>query len=1335
MMSLRAVNAGSGYEYLLRSVATNDAANVSAPSLSKYYAAQGTPPGRWLGSGLIGLESKSIHVGEVISDLQMAALYGEGIHPDTDAKTASGLKLDDCLIGRAFPTFTNKEKVLVALRTAEKAFRTTHQRLPSSDERSTMAMTVGTPFFIAEKGCGPVNGKEVVEWVNQKKDRVKQAVAGFDFTFSPAKSISVLWALSDEETASRIAACHHRAVAEAMAWAEDEFIRTRSGAGGIRQVKTRGLIAAEFTHFDTRAGDPDLHSHVLVSNKVQDVEGKWKALDGRTIFRFHQAMSFRYNSLIQDELTRELGVDFEAHDRGPGKQPVWEIVGIPTKVLTLFSRRRAMAEPVYRRKVEAYATRCGGAPNKRISNELWQQAILETRDAKKPAQSLDDLRSGWEEDLLATADGSELLAQIRTIISDEGEPQRPLFVADEHQDQACSQAIELATSRRNVFRRSHVQTAVASILSAWRFESLEHRDRVQEDVVDDVLERYGLHLNGHEPVALPEQLTNETGRGIDVLLDSDVYTTADLLAAEQRVFDAADENTGQKLTDAQIEKELAAHAKREGWSLNEGQQQLARHLLACGTLVATGVGPAGTGKTASMSLVTTAWRNSGRNVVGLAPSAAAATLLADDIQAPAYTIDSLVFTWRGLHPTRAGGTLADLPVTINPGDMLLVDEAGMASTSNLAALVEIAHAAGAVLRFVGDPKQLEAVENGGLFGALTRAKPTAELSRVMRFGDDAEQEEASLRLRSGNTKGLDFYENNQWIHGGTRTEMLTQAATAYLADLAAGRKALVLAATNADVETLNEIIRSHRVDQGLVDDSTTTALSHSERAGVGDIVIARKNALFRQDRNGVDGRVINGDLFEITEITMDGTLTVRHQTTGRIQTLPADYVSSNVHLGYASTVHRAQGATVDVCRAVIDWSVSQAGLYVGLTRGKLSNQAYVVCEHNLDLEAEQGHFHYQGEGPVPTPRSVLDHIVERNEHETAALETMWKELKRANSPERIRGLWYYGRDLATDIFVDTELPDWIASMPKSQRQQLLDSEDGTAPIESAWKALIRHGIDPRLVMDEALSNLDGAIDIERLITWRLRNNLPQAEENDLPEIPFLTPACAAEDPHLRQWLEANIPAPLAPKIAEGGDMSDQDFSGMDFSGMDIKRVKFINCRFDAALLRDTDINDCSFRNCSFVGANLTNSTLTAARFINSTLDRADLSGSTLGQPGRPLSKVLISNCHAHMVKLVDAVINTIDVTRSTMTALDLSGAAVTDGTFQFTDLTDTHTDAGTSIFGTLTASDCTLPDDLPFTRTSAASGRLRRGMHNPAAVINEPTLPPSEITSDSAPEL
>lgn len=1168
----------------MRSVVSNDA-DHSAPSLSKYYQAKGTPLGRWLGSGLAGFNSEKITTGAVIDGEQMAALYGEGLHPETNQMMWDGKTIAQCQIGRAFPTYTGGDKVLEAVRNAEAEFKQTTKKIPTSERRSEIALRVGRPLFVEENGTEPVNDREVLRWINAKKDSVKQPVAGFDFTFSPAKSISAVWALADEATAKRIEDLHHKAVAETLAWAEDNVVRTRVGRQGIKQVKTKGLIATEFTHFDTRNGDPDLHSHVLLANRVQvaegDDKGKWLSLDSRTLHRHHQTLSWRYDNVLQDLLTREMGLEFHANERGDGKQPVWEVAGVDHRLLDLFASRRAGARPVFDRKVKEFIDATGSTPSKRKTHELWQEAILETRDAKKPAEALATLRQTWAAQVAEHSDGQRLVQSVQDALSPRRhvEHTRPFYDAEEHSAALKTAVLDTVANRRSTFRRSHIMTAVAGHLNAYRFTDGQ-RDTVHEQITREIINEFALPINTAEPLNVPDALRNEQGVAIDRHLDFDQYTTAEILSAEQKVIDAAGETVPVFVAHEDCDEAFDIHERTNGWSLNDGQQALARHLLTAGTVVASGVGPAGTGKTASMKLVVDTWKRTRGNVIALAPSAAAADVLGDDTGAQAHTIDSLTFTWMGKHPTKPGRDLSALDVEINEGDMILVDEAGMASTPNMAALVDIAHEAGAVVRFVGDHKQLSAVENGGLFGALVRSTPTAELTQVMRFGDDQHQAEASMRIRQGDITGLDLYQSRGWITSGQRADLLNNAAEAHLADRSAGRKSMIIAAKNSDVDALNAMIRAELVSNGEVDTTTEVTGVRGEAMGLGDTVIARKNTRFNPDRDGVGGAVVNGDMFTITGIFDDGSLEVTHQTKKTTQVLPAAYVDSNVHLGYAATVHRAQGATVDVARCIVDSSMDSASLYVGLTRGKHANYAYVATDPEPDISAEDGHMHHSGDTPAPTARQILERIITRDTRELSATEAMARHREEADSPQRLDALWDYAREEAIKGYIDDVLPRWIDALPAYTSARLEASTDGDAPIRAAMRELIIAGKSPDDILPLAFHHSDEAEDVGRLISWRIRQHISADAKRD-----GLPPVLPGSDMELATWLETNHPAnrpvtlPPGPELVAGATYKGQDFSGMDFTGRNLKRVTFTNCDFTGASFASSSFDDVQFQDC------------------------------------------------------------------------------------------------------------------------------------------------------------
>ncbi|WP_151550490.1 MULTISPECIES: MobF family relaxase [Corynebacterium] len=1104
-MSLRKVSAGNGYEYLLRSVARNDE-DQRPTKLSDYYAAKGTPPGRWIGAGLSCFGS--ISAGDEITDEQMWALYGEGLHPDADAMIADGASYEQIKIGRPFAIYTGGDEVLEAIREAEKAFKRDSGRLPTKRERSDLAAEIAIPAFIAETGVEPESQREVLNWVNAKQARVRQAVAGYDFTFSPQKSVSVLWALADEETAAKIAELHHRAVSETLAWANENVVFSRRGAGGIEQIKTKGMIAAEFTHFDTRAGDPDLHSHVVVSNKAQGEDGVWRSLDGQAIFQQHHVLDFRYTATLTDLLSREMGLSFHAQSRGETKEAVYELDCVPDDVSELFTKRQQLARPVYERLVAEYVDQFGYSPSYQTTRALWQKAILETRNAKQPAKSLAELRDEWRAEVMENLPHAEaLFARLEHAVEFPDGDRRPLYMPESHDEMIIGEAVETVSRRRATFKRSHVLTAVLAKLNAYTLEEGQ-LETVSQRLTDQILDNVGINLNPDDGVSLPDALRRSDGKAIDYRDNSEQFTTQAILDAEQVALDAVTTPVAVFVSESTIDDALAAHEEEHGWALNSQQAELVNHLANAGTLAATGVGAAGTGKTASMQVLTNVWHSQGRNVIAVAPSAAAATVLGDDIGVSGRTIDSLTRAWRKRN------AIEDLPVAISRGDMILVDEAGMSSTENLASLTEIAQATGAVVRLIGDHKQLDAVETGGLFGTMTTVANTVQLTNVQRFGDDSEQAEASLKLRDGNTSAIDVYENRGWIHNGARHHILDTAVADYLADEKAGRKSLIIASTNADVDQLNTAIQADRIARGVVVLDRTTTLARGEQAGIGDRIVTRKNHRFTNADGHGAFKVTNGDLLTITDIDPSGDIHVIDTSTRERKTLPKKYVDEHVHLGYAQTVHRAQGATVDVCRAVIDESVNRAGLYVALTRGKHANHAYVVTETALDEQAEDVHYYHQGDRDAPTARDVLSRCIAKDDRQRSATEQLWQS--GITDPETLVHRWMAGKDIATQRFIDDHLPTWLDSLPTAWSTEITHAEGGDAPIRQAWRELIRSGVDPRDVMGDAIRHCDGCRSIQHALTYQLRQNV----SNRVDEL-ALPPVYAGQDTQLRVWLGHN----------------------------------------------------------------------------------------------------------------------------------------------------------------------------------------------------------------------
>ena len=251
VISLRRMTLGSGYRYLMESVAVGDGAPGHSSNLTRYYAESGTPPGVFLGAGLAGLDDgRGVEPGSQVTEQHLFNLLGMCADPIT---------------GQALGRQPNRTHLSLAKRVAERvaAIPATHTGTERAEERARIE---------AEERA--------------KGGTFRTPVAGFDLTFSPSKSVSTAWALADRETKAQIYACHRRAIEVVLTYAEREVFHSRSGTNGVVQEDVEGVVAAAFTHWDSRAGDPQLHDHVVVANRARSVsDGTWRTLDSRGLFK------------------------------------------------------------------------------------------------------------------------------------------------------------------------------------------------------------------------------------------------------------------------------------------------------------------------------------------------------------------------------------------------------------------------------------------------------------------------------------------------------------------------------------------------------------------------------------------------------------------------------------------------------------------------------------------------------------------------------------------------------------------------------------------------------------------------------------------------------------------------------------------------------------------------------------------------------------------------------------------------------------------------------------------------------------------------------------------
>ena len=260
----------------------------------------------------------------------------------------------------------------------------------------------------------------------------------------------------------------------------------------------------------------------------------------------------------------------------------------------------------------------------------------------------------------------------------------------------------------------------------------------------------------------------------------------------------------------------------------------------------------------------------------------------------------------------------------------------MADTLSLDTAVQFIIGRGGSIRLIGDDQQLAAIGAGGVLRDIQASYGALRLTELHRFSDPAEAA-ATIAVRDGRPEALGFYLDRRRVHVGDPTTTLDAVFNAWQNDRSRGLDAIMLAPTRELVSRLNQQARNHRLADTTP--SQEIELGDGNRASVGDLIITRAND--RRLRISTTDWVKNGDRWTILNLTGTGGVRVRHVRNGRTVTLPAGYVSTATELGYASTVHTAQGVTADNMHGVVTGGESRQQLYTMLTRGRTANHIYV----------------------------------------------------------------------------------------------------------------------------------------------------------------------------------------------------------------------------------------------------------------------------------------------------------------------------------------------------------------------------------------------------------
>ena len=338
-------------------------------------------------------------------------------------------------------------------------------------------------------------------------------VPGFDVTFSAPKSVSVLFGIGDERLRATIRRAHETAVRDAFAYLEREAAVARRGAAGAISVRGRGFVAAAFRHRTSRAGDPQLHTHVLVANLVQADDGRWSALDGRRLYAHGKTAGYLYEARLRAELTRELGVAWT-----PVRNGIADVDGVPADVLRAFSRRRAQIEAALEER---------GASGPRAA----QAAALDTRRRKEHDVDPAMLVPAWRARAEELGFGHEQLEALlgRDAPSLDGE-----LLASVARELAGERGL---TEHKSSFTRRDALQAWASRLPAGAPVDVALLERLADHFLAS---SHAVPLAVGESVSSRDALLRrQDGRLVRALPDERRYSTPALLLQERRLLDRA----------------------------------------------------------------------------------------------------------------------------------------------------------------------------------------------------------------------------------------------------------------------------------------------------------------------------------------------------------------------------------------------------------------------------------------------------------------------------------------------------------------------------------------------------------------------------------------------------------------------------------------------------------------------------------------------------------------------------------------------------------------------------------------------------------------------------
>jgi Ti-type conjugative transfer relaxase TraA len=718
----------------------------------------------------------------------------------------------------------------------------------------------------------------------------KRKVPGWDLTFSAPKSLSILHALGGPGVAGDVREAHEAAVDAAVDYLARTAAYGRRGHAGAVEVQAPGLVAAAFRHRTSRAGDPQLHTHVLVSNMALGSDGRWGAVISPRLYAHAKTAGYLYQAHLRHELTRRLGVEWT-----PVRSGVAEIEGIAPEAIREFSQRREEIRELMAERGER-----GGA--------AAQVAALQTRREKAYGVDAATVAAEWR--VRAAGLGIDEVALSQVLGRVQHRALTPLEA--ERVGRQLVGAEGLTGGASSFTRRDLIREWCGQLRRGGEVGRVEH-------IADEVLRSEAVVALA-AGTGVEGTVRRADGRVMRADPTERRYSTPEMLRVEQQLVETAQRRLDAGVGVARPEALDSAIASRP--TLGPEQAEMVRALTTSGRGVEVVVGRAGTGKTYALDAARQAWETSGHRVIGCATAARASEELRVQAGIDSYTIAGLL---RDL--ADEGGLLR--------GTIVVVDEAGMVGTRVLAQLVHVVDRARGKLVLVGDPRQLPEIDAGGAFRGLATRLGALELTENRRQRHGWERS-ALEELRHGSVPAaLDVYQEHGRVVAGTSADAVRgRLVQDWWEGRNQGGEGVMVALRQVDVDDLNHRAREARRLAGELPGLELGAAGRGFT--VGDRVVTLENAR----RLGV----LNGQRGTVTGIHLEQRAVRVALDTGREVELPAGYLDAGrIAHAYAITGHKAQGMTTDRCYVLGDEAVYREWGYVALSRGREQNTFYIVA--------------------------------------------------------------------------------------------------------------------------------------------------------------------------------------------------------------------------------------------------------------------------------------------------------------------------------------------------------------------------------------------------------